>query len=744
MSSYKKNIKKRVFISLLLLASLSLSAANDLIYLNEASLQAVQKEIKNYHYFFYSAYLDLIDAADAEMKKAVNPVTNKTQTPPSGDKHDYLSLAPYWWPNPDTEDGLPWIRKDGQVNPDTRGDHTDQVRSSEMFSSVQTLALAYYFSGQERYAEKAYQHIHAWFIDEETLMNPNINYGQAVPGSVDGRAAGIIEFVGVGKLITALQILEGDSILSQNEVLTMKQWMTDMVTWLTTHEYALKENNSNNNHGTWYDYQVLGMYMYIGDTAKALAKAESIKTRRIATQIAPDGSQPEELGRTKSVNYSTMNLRGLSYLSLMAEKVGVDLWNYETSDGRSIRRAYEFLVPYIMKTKSWSWDQITGGGAASSLEDMTVPLFAKASAIFQETLLPKEKSGTYALSYIDKICYPPLDMLNGNDTLKVTFTQPLQDTTVSVSAGLSVCDFEVTLDGEPQSDAALWMSVDGITLKTSSGKRQIWQGNSISHPALGNLSVGTYELKVVARTADGAVAENYLQLNVQPGSSSYSGTPVSLPGTIEAEDYDLGGEGIAYHDSDKNNAAGAYRNDAVDIVQYGDVIALTETQPGEWLNYTVNVAKAAHYDLEFTYYGLWAGSLGVQWAEADTALFEGFILPASNGTGFSSLTKSHVFLAEGENKLRLNLESDGFHLDKITITETSSAGLGSPGTNALKLYPNPTSGMVYLSAETGWTVYSISGLLLLSGHGAEINLSDQPAGIYLLQSQKGMAKVLKE
>ena len=73
-------------------------------------------------------------------------VTTKAGTPPSGDKHDYMSQAPYFWRNPNTKDGLPYIRKDGERNPELRN-FPDHKTLDEMENGAETLTLAYYFTG---------------------------------------------------------------------------------------------------------------------------------------------------------------------------------------------------------------------------------------------------------------------------------------------------------------------------------------------------------------------------------------------------------------------------------------------------------------------------------------------------------------------------------------------------------------------------------------------------------------------
>ena len=118
----------------------------------------------------------------------------------------------------------------------------------------------------------------------------------------------------------------------------------------------------------------------MGQHNLARKKLESVKESRIARQIEPDGAQPMELRRTKSFDYSEMNLTGLTELATLGEWVGVNLWTYETADGRSIRKALEFLRPYIEKVpegwppRVWHYKQIV-----PFLPEILAPAFRMAS-----------------------------------------------------------------------------------------------------------------------------------------------------------------------------------------------------------------------------------------------------------------------------------------------------------------------------------------------------------------------------
>lgn len=160
---------------------------------------------------FSTAYKNLLKSADKALAEGSFSVMEKTQTPPSGSKHDYLSIGPYWWPDPSKTDGLPWIRKDGQVIPLTREGTTDFETTATMFKKTSNLALAYFLSDDKKYANKAVELLKVWFLNPETKMNPNLNFAQGIPGENSGRGIGIIEFAGITNTITAIEILENNN-----------------------------------------------------------------------------------------------------------------------------------------------------------------------------------------------------------------------------------------------------------------------------------------------------------------------------------------------------------------------------------------------------------------------------------------------------------------------------------------------------------------------------------------------------
>jgi len=295
---------------------------------------------------------------DAERSLHAGPfsVTYKSLSPPSGDKHDYLSFGPYWWPDPAKPDGLPYIRRDGEVNPQSEGAAADRAAFGAMTSAVETLALAYYFTGDERCAEHAGKLLRAWFLDQATRMNPHLKYGQAIPGRVEGRGIGIIDTLRMPVIVDALGLLGGSPHWTEPDRQGMVQWMDQYLDWLLTSPHGVAESREKNNHATWYDVQVVALALLVkrDDIARRVVKA--VPAQRILPQIEPDGRQPHELARTRSFDYSVMNLAGMFELSVLARHVDVDLWSGDS--GARLHAALEYLLRHSDPSRTWPHPQI--------------------------------------------------------------------------------------------------------------------------------------------------------------------------------------------------------------------------------------------------------------------------------------------------------------------------------------------------------------------------------------------------
>ena len=244
------------------------------------------------------AFNTLIREADSALTSGTVSVVEKELTPSSGDKHDYMSLAPYWWPNPNKPTGLPYIRRDGEINPE-RDQTSDRKRLDNMVQTVKTLSLSYFFTGREEYAAHAAKMLFVWFLDPATKMNPNLRYAQAIPGRSSGRGAGIIETHNLPELIDAVAMLNRSKSWDQSNQRALQDWFNAYLIWLLESPEGSAEATAKNNHGSWYDLQVLSYALFAGKNELAKKVLSELPTKRISKQIEPDGRQLRELNAPK-------------------------------------------------------------------------------------------------------------------------------------------------------------------------------------------------------------------------------------------------------------------------------------------------------------------------------------------------------------------------------------------------------------------------------------------------------------
>lgn len=310
----------------------------------------------------------VVSAANGDLSAGPWSVMNDNDTPPSGTKHDYLSYPDYWWPTqPVTSSnpfGCPWQHEDGHLNP--ANVTTAKTAKGTMAAAVHDLSVAWYFTGNAAYAQRAELDLRTWFLNPSTSMNPNLNFAQYFPCGTPAS-----EEPGIGNIDwseVSYQLLDGLAILdsgapgwTSTDTQGMHSWYSQFANWLTSSTNGLAEQNALNNHADWYDAELSGIYLYLGQTPNALNVVQGAEQRRIDPQIKADGSLPEELARTRPYHYSNFAISALCQLASVGRHMGLDLWTYRNPSGAGIQTAADFLIPAATKGQSaWPYPEPFG------------------------------------------------------------------------------------------------------------------------------------------------------------------------------------------------------------------------------------------------------------------------------------------------------------------------------------------------------------------------------------------------
>lgn len=358
--------------------------------LRPGDLEAIKTELRS-DPAIGAAYRDLIARADKALATKPASVMDKRSIPVSGDRHDYVSLARYWWPNPADAKG-PYVRRDGDTNPDIESNRFDRAALSRMAREADTLALAFYYSGERKYAEGAARVIRAWFLDPATAMNPNMNFAQAVPGVSNGRPEGVLDgasFIGV---IDAAGLIGPSGALTPSETKALEGWFARYLDWMLNSANGKAEGKAANNHGLWYDAQVARFALFARKPGIARRIALAFPKARIAQQVDASGALPAELGRTRSFHYSLYALGAAYSVADSAACLGIDLYRAEEK-GRSLRKATDYVAAYRGRATDWPYKE--RGWPADTLNE----LLARADNAWGPSAYPRTVGGDLLLRY---------------------------------------------------------------------------------------------------------------------------------------------------------------------------------------------------------------------------------------------------------------------------------------------------------------------------------------------------------
>ncbi len=296
----------------------------------------------------------IMEEAEWAMQQSPETITSKTCDRSEGGINDFYSEGDYWWPNPEDPDG-PYIRRDGETNPENFVDHRLlMIRFSKIVGS---LGSAYIHTNDEKYAAKAFDHVRAWFVNPETMMNPNLLYAQAIKGIVSGRGIGIIDTIHLMEVAQGIKRMQQASTVDKQELEVIKQWFNDYITWLTTHPYGLKEMKAKNNHGTCWVMQVASFASLTENEEVLTMCRDRYKTVLLPNQMGEDGSFPLEMSRTKPYGYALFNLDAMATVCQILSTEKDNLWAYTSEAGLSIKDGVEFMFPYIQDKSTWPFQQ---------------------------------------------------------------------------------------------------------------------------------------------------------------------------------------------------------------------------------------------------------------------------------------------------------------------------------------------------------------------------------------------------
>ncbi len=296
----------------------------------------------------------VLEKADWAMQQQPVTVTAQSSVRSAGGKHDFYSEGDYWWPDPANVDS-PYIQRDGMTNPDNFVAHRiAMIRFSQVIGA---LAAAYKITGDERYVRHALSHCKAWFTDSATMMNPNLLYAQAIKGRATGRGIGIIDTIHFIEVVQGLLVMMDAKQMDKQVIEGTRAWFTQYLNWLTTHQYGKDEMNAANNHGTCWVMQVAAFAKFTGNEELLKFCGDRYKNVLLPNQMAADGGFPRELARTKPYGYSLFNLDAMATICQVLSSGKENLWEYQTADGKSIRKGIEYLYPFVADKAKWPFKQ---------------------------------------------------------------------------------------------------------------------------------------------------------------------------------------------------------------------------------------------------------------------------------------------------------------------------------------------------------------------------------------------------
>ena len=317
------------------------------------------------------AYKSLVAQAEKLLTEKTTSVMDKApdRLIKVDDPHAFVAASKYYH----FVDGK-WIHDENRpINKDEYLKY-DVQNMERMTRSTSTLGLAYFFTGDERYAKKAVQFAYDWCVNPDTYMTPHFNYAQAVPdkygkGVVRGHAAGVIFGYTLVNMVAGISLVQDSKAYTPEFHEGLSKWIEDMYNWMDTSAFGRKESMAKGNHACAYDESMLAYALFLGKKDAAERIVAAYPEKRIFAQIEPSGEMPQETRRVgRGLSYSWYNIMHLLTMCDMALEINPKLYWSESKDGRSISAALRYLLPYLEGDESswpkkqfdWASTQATG------------------------------------------------------------------------------------------------------------------------------------------------------------------------------------------------------------------------------------------------------------------------------------------------------------------------------------------------------------------------------------------------
>lgn len=297
----------------------------------------------------------ILHAANQYLGQPPITITASSSPRSKGGKHDYFSEGDYWWPDPKNPGG-PYIRRDGYSNPANFNDHREALIRLSLH--VPALTAAWLITRDNRYANHAALHLRAWFLDPATKMNPSLEYAQAIFGITPGRGTGIIDTLHLVEVSRAARLLEKSSALTAAEYAGIRDWFAQYLDWMCASKNGKEEESAKNNHGACWVAQAAAFAALTANAQVTGLCRDRFRNNLLPDQLAPNGSFPLELARTKPYSYSLFDLDVLAIICQIASPADQspdDLWQFSLPDGRHYKQAVDFMYPFIHDKSKWPY-----------------------------------------------------------------------------------------------------------------------------------------------------------------------------------------------------------------------------------------------------------------------------------------------------------------------------------------------------------------------------------------------------